>query len=135
MGAFLYLMNLAKKHPKLKFTWNQKKLEKQEYLNGVRFTTIDIQLLFALKTRMVDVKSNSKSNLYNIKKECQICDDKSVVENENHILHCENLKTEESVQIKFEDVYGTVEEQLNAVKIFRTILRKREILIELKEND
>ena len=132
----MYLQNLAKKHSKSKFTWNQSKLEKQEYLNDVRFTRndIQIQLLFALKSRMVDVKSNF-GNLHNNNHECQTCDDKSVAENENHLLHCENLKTEESGLIDFEDVYGTVEEQLKAVKIFKTILRKREILIEFKSND
>ena len=116
------------------FTWNQEKLAKEGYLNDVRFSKIDIQILFALRTRMVDVKCKYR-NLYNNNLECQTCDDKSVIEDENHILNCEQLKTVESVQIKFKDVFGCVEKQLKAVRIFKNILRKRETIIELSSND
>ena len=109
-----------------------KKMEKQEYLNDVRFTKSST--LLCIKNKNGWCKLNF-GNLYNNNQECQTCDDKSVAENENHILNCENLKAEESVKIDFEDVYGTVEERLKTVKIFRTIWRKREILIELKTND
>ena len=132
IGAFEHLQKLARKHSKSKYTWNQKKLEKQNYLNDIRFSKQDIQLLFALKSRMVNVKTNFR-NLYNNNLECQTCNNNSCIEDENHILNCENLKTEESVKINFNQVYGYVEEQLRAVKIFKTVLRKREIILELKK--
>ena len=82
---------------------------------------------------MVNVKTNFR-NLYNNNLECQTCNNNSCIEDENHILNCENLKTEESVKLNFNQVYGCVEEQLRAVKIFKTVLRKREIILELKSN-
>ena len=79
-GAFKYLQKLAKKHSKSEFTWNYEKLEQQKYLKDVRFSKAESQLLFELRTRMVNVKSNFK-NLYGNNLECQTCEDKSVVEN------------------------------------------------------
>ena len=64
---------------------------------------------------------------------------------ENHFLNFDGLvntfftvnikKTEESVKIRFKDVYGSPEEQLKAVQIFKSILRKRGSIIELRNND
>ena len=124
IGAFQYLQTLAKKHSKSEYTWNQGKLEKQKYLEDKRFSRQDIQLLFALKSRMISVKTNFR-NLHNNNMECQTCDEKSIIEDENHILNCENLKTEESVQIDFKLVYGCLEEQLKAVKIFKKSAKKK----------
>ena len=67
--------------------------------------------------------------------ECQTCDEKSIIEDENHILNCGNLKTEESVQIDFKLVYGCIEEQLKAVKIFKKVLRKRETILEIRNKE
>ena len=68
-------------------------------------------------------------NLYNDNLECQTCDDKTAIEDENHLLNCENLKTDESVLINFNDVYGSVDDQLKAVKIFKVVLRRRESIL------
>ena len=78
---------------------------------------------------MIPLKSNFKNLHDNMK--CLTCDDDSSFEDENHILNCENLKTEESETIKFEDVFGTIDVQLNAVKIFIDIIRRRETFLDL----
>ena len=81
---------------------------------------------------MLPVKSNFKK-LHNNNLQCQTCD-KSLIEDENHILICENLKNEESVKIKFEEDFGPVDLQLNAAKVFKNVLRKRDSILELKNN-
>ena len=81
---------------------------------------------------MIPVKANFKTLHYN-NLECQTCDDQTV-EDENHILRCENIKTEESVKIEFEDVFGPIEKQLHAVKVFRNVIRRRKTFLELKNN-
>ena len=45
---------------------------------------------------------------------------------------CENLKTIESVNARFEDVYGDVEKQLKVIKIYEKIIRKRDTIIEVR---
>ena len=66
---------------------------------------------------MVNFKTNFR-NLYNNNLDCQTCDNKTCIEDENHLLNFENLKTEESVKLDFYQLYGCVEEQLRAVKVF-----------------
>ena len=133
MAAFQYLQNIAQKHSKSEFFWNKEKLETQKYLYDVRFSKQEIQLIFALRSKMINVKRNFR-NLFNNNLECQTCDDKTAIEDKTHLLNCENLKTDESVLINFDDVYGSVDDQLKAVRIFKTILRRRESILELAEN-
>ena len=131
-SAFEYLQELASKHSKSKYTFTQcDQLREEPYLRDQRFCKQDIQLIFALKTRMLDLKYNFKT-MYNNNMECQTCDDKLSIENENHLLNCDNLKTDESSTVKFEDVYGNTDTQLKAVKIFRKIISKRNTIIELE---
>ena len=133
VAAFQYLQNIAQKHSKSEFFWNKEKLETQKYLYDVRFSKQEIQLLFALRSKMINVKRNFR-NLFNNNLECQTCDDKTAIEDETHLLNCKNLKTDESVLINFDDVYGSVDDQLKAVRIFKTVLRRRESILELAEN-
>ena len=127
-----FLQALATIHSKSQFTLKQKKLEQKKYLSDERFSKNDAQLLFTLRSRMLPVKSNFKK-LHNNNLQCQTCD-KSLIEDENHILICENLKNEESVKIKFEEDFGPVDLQLNAAKVFKNVLRKRDSILELKNN-
>ena len=129
---FEFLQSLASTHSKSQFTLKQNKLEQQKYLCDERFSKNDAQLLFTLRSRMLPVKSNFKK-LHNNNLLCQTCD-KSLHEDENHILICENLKNEESVNIKFEDVFGPVDHQLKAARVFKNVLRKRDSILELKNN-
>ena len=78
----------------------------QSYLCDERFSRQEIQLLFALRTRMVNVKTNFR-NLYENELECHTCEDDESIEDENHLLVCESLSNED---------------QLHIVKIFKTIL-------------
>ena len=89
--GFEFLQALATIHSKSQFTLKQTKLEQQKYLSDERSSKNDAQLLFTLKSRMLSVKSNFKKSHDN-NLQCQTCD-KSNIEDENHILICENLKT------------------------------------------
>ena len=124
--AVQYLKETARSHSKSKWLINQK-FEKQQYLSDRRFTKEEVQLLFSLRTKTVDCKSNFK-NLYGTNLTCRICDDKNSLENEDHILTCK-LLNEETHNIQFTDVYGTIEQQYKAVQMFKKILRKRTFLL------
>ena len=133
VAAFQYLKNIAEKHSKSEFYWNKEKLEIQQYLYDVRFSKQEIQLLFSLRSKMINVKRNFR-NLFKNNLECQTCDDETAIEDENHLLNCKNLKSDESVLINFDDVYGSVDDQLKAVRVFKTVLRRRESMLELAGN-
>ena len=109
-----------------------------EYASNRFCSHIHKKLYFSLKffmqfhnfivTRMTDVKSNFR-NLYQNNLDCQTCNE-ICIEDENHLLICENLKNEESVKTNFSKVYGSIEDQLQIVKVFKNILRKRETILE-----
>ena len=67
---------------------------------------------------------------------CRTCNLKDIIENEQHLLECallkEEIKTNEVV--KFEFVYGDMDQQKIALSAFNSVLRKREVLLKLQEN-
>ena len=85
-------------------------------------------LLFALRTRMIDLKGNF-SNKYGLDIACRVC--KVQVECQEHILKCEVLKENVDVpsHVAYEDIFRNVDKQLEAVKVFKNLLREREIIL------
>ena len=94
-----------------------------------RFSKEDIQLLFSLRTKMVDVKSNFGHLYEDDNFNCRICMDVDSFEDENHLLLCEKLN-DEKYDIRYSDVYSTVDKQLVAVRIFKKILRRRNVYLD-----
>ena len=82
--ALKYLHGLASKHSK-STKIAAEKFEKKAYFNDRRFSKEDIQLLFALKTKMIDCKSNF-SNQFENDLTCRTCQEVNSVEDEDHIL-------------------------------------------------
>ena len=67
---------------------------------------------------------------------CRICGNPSSYENEQHTFSCEKL-TEGMVvnkNIKFEHIYGDLNLQVEAMKEFMPIIRKRNLILELKNS-
>ena len=130
--AIKYLRELASTHSKSAFILNEK-FGKKEYFNDRRFSKEDVQILFKLKTKMTNCKSNFKYQ-YGINLTCRICEDENSFEDENHILICPKI-TEGKLYIKFSDVYGDVNCQYRAVKTYKKIFRKRDIYLEMMEKN
>ena len=57
-----------------------------------------------------------------------------VIEDEEHILHCGEFGNDDD-DIRFDDVYGDVDKQLKAVKVFKKILRRREVYLEIRSKN
>ena len=95
----------------------------------------DCQLLFKLRSMMLDVKSNF-SHFYRNDLSCRTCNEEGVVENEQHILQCKMLKDEikSDFEVKFEFVFQDINKQKAALAAFKSVLRKREVLLKLQEN-
>ena len=102
---------------------------KKDYFCDRRFTKEDVQLLFALRTKMIDCKSNF-SNQYGNILTCRICHDIDSVEDESHILLCKTINTEE-YDVCYSDVFGNTNEQYKVTQVFKKVLRKRKIYIEV----
>ena len=73
---------------------------------------------------MVNLKTNFKSQFKDL--HCRVCNEIDSIEDEEHILQCGEFGDYNEDKISFVDVYGDVDEQMKAVKVFKKILRRRE---------
>ena len=79
------------------------------------------KLLFALKTRGVNVKTNFKNMFSKTNMSCRLCKSNEE-ESEIHILKCSEIVKDKSLKdeiskISYSDILGTVDEQIKAVKV------------------
>ena len=129
--ALRYLTLEAEKHSKSEHLKNNTSLKRGKYFSDRRFSREDVQLLFALRTRMIECKNNFKEQ-YNNQLKCRICKEEDSIENEDHLLTCATLSTE-SFAVSFSDVYGDIDEQFKVTQIFKKILRKRRVYLDAME--
>ena len=87
------------------------------YFSDRRFAKEDIQIIFALHTKMIDVKTNF-ANLY-----------------ENEDINCRICKASASVEpsdTQLSDVSDNTDKQLAAAKVFQ-LLRRRQVYLEANQ--
>ena len=125
--TLLNLNKTADSHSKSRILIKSK-LERENYFDDQRFSRSDVELLFKLRTRMVDLKSNF-SNKYGTDIACRLC--QVQVECQEHILKCEALKAKVEIapHVVYEDIFKNVDKQLEAVQVFKKLLREREIIL------
>ena len=136
--ALEFLKKKALKHSKsrriLHELENKDWRKRKSYLKENHLHRDSIQLLFKLRTKMLDVKTNY-ANLYNGDLICRTCRQANTVEDEAHLLVCESLNGElDDNGIRFEDVFEGIEKQVAAVKAFKAVLRKREVVNKYHED-
>ena len=125
--AVKYLKEIAEPHSK-SIGIRHNSFKRQPYFQDRRFSKDDVQLLFALRTKMLECKSNY-SELFNKKLHCRLCNAPDVIENEDHLLVCTVLENE-ATTVQFSDVYGSVNEQYEAIKIFKKVVRKWRVYLD-----
>ena len=81
---------------------------------------------------MVDCKSNF-SHLYEENTTCRICNDIDSYEDEDHLLVCTTLNSEE-YDVRYSDVYQNVDKQYKVTQVFKKVLRRRNIYMEAMDN-
>ena len=105
----------------------------KEYLTTNRLSTSEKQLLFKLRTHMIQVKGNY-SSMFKDDMSCRLCDTNSE-ESQEYILSCPSLATSFNINnVKYMDIYDqNLDIQITAVKHWNTLLKNRTIKMnELK---
>ena len=96
------------------------------YLTCAKLNTREKQLLFKLRTRTTPNKSNYK-NKYKGDLTCILCKDPNSEENLAHLLNCTYLSNNPQLRdihtIKCEDIFGCLDDQVKAVKIWAKIFK------------
>ena len=105
----------------------------KEYIVTDQLTLEQKQLLVNLRTRMVFVKCNYRSQ-YQDNLQCCLCDSQSE-DSQEHLLECPSLLNEVDVDISVEymDIFGPLAKQINAAKYISKIILARKL--KLKETE
>ena len=90
-----------------------------------------MQLLFRLRTRMVNVKNNFSSMYDNLN--CELCDDDEL-DSQKHLIQCKKLLSMSSdqtskIDLKYDDIFSEPEEQLRITQYMQIQLKHRESLL------
>ena len=99
----------------------------QNYLIDTKFTLNEKQLLFKLRTKIIDVNMFSSLNL-----ECNICEE-CEIQTQQHLLICPKIISNcqdlyDNISIEHDDIYGNIEQQLAVTRLYQQILDSMEII-------
>ena len=127
--ALDYLNNLASSYSKSEKVIKQR-LVMENYFRDARFSKSEIELLLALRTKMVkDIKKNFPSQ-YGENLTCDLC--QLHICCQEHLLSCVCVELKKQVKIpddiQYSDIFGSTDKQLRIVRVIKQLLRVREIL-------
>ena len=128
-----FLLNYKPKQNRSKVK-NLTKFSFQNYLKSDKLSTKEKKLLFSLRTRSIDVKTNYR-NKYQFDMHCKLCKNVNEEESEIHLLKCDIITKNISHDInltsaKYENIFSeNVEDQIQITKIFAEIFKLRNILL------
>ena len=124
-AAFLYFMGLKETHKKLDQV-EYKELKMQEYLGSRLLNNKEKKLLYLLRSRCYDVKSNFKK-MHRNNTHCRFgC---LTIEDQIHALtKCQplNLKHKLKINIEYSSIFSSLSNQEEAIKFFIYIDQIRE---------
>ena len=126
-----YLFNLRSKHSKSTNLLHRNELK--DYLTSDKISLEGKKLLFAMKTRGVNVKTNFKTSYSDLT--CRLCGKQDEAESESHLLKCDKVISENDLKslvenIAYNDIFGTLNQQINAIKVWCKIFKVWKIKLE-----
>ena len=119
------------KHVKPDKNW---RIPVQTYLKSASLSIFQKQCLFLLRSRSYNVKSNMKSQFEDDMR-CRLCMEDDSFEDEKHVFEeCEELIEDKIIidRISVDNIFGNLEEQTKAIKHFAPIMKKRDLIMEVR---
>ena len=107
----------------------------QVYLKLRKISTREKKLLFSLRTRPIDVKTNYK-NKHKFNMQCSLCEDENEEESEIHLLKFEKIREKigskaNLADARYENIFSdNIDEQVAITKIFDQVFKTKKILME-----
>ena len=110
------------------------KIIMQSYLKSDQLTLEEKRALFMLRSKSFGVKSNF-SNMFKSDMSCRICNNPQTFEDEMHTFNCIELTHDFEINsdIKFTDIFEDLPKQIDAIKYFLRIIKRRELVLELRK--
>ena len=128
----LHLKEKQNKHSKIRAI-QYKTLDTQAYMISPLFSNSEVSLLFALRSKYIECKSNFKNKYKYDNLLCQLCGEDA--DTQPHILHCETLnsylKCEDTIKekVEYDDIFSDTKKQKVIVRIFSKLLEIRKMLL------
>ena len=102
-----------------------------QYLVSKKLTSKEVQTLFNLRTRMIDVKANFRS-AHTTNMWCKTC--QLFTETQQHLLECPGIRIKTKNLINFKEldyqmIFGTLQNQEKIAKSYQIILEARRDLL------
>ena len=105
----------------------------KEYLSSEKLNVDEKCLLFNLRTRMVDVRSNYKTKYGEENLNCTLCETQSE-ESQEHLLQCPELSDiSADSSLRYQDIFGGLDVQIKAAKHWSKLISLRKIKMKEKE--
>ena len=129
-AAFIHLKEIQASHEKGGTTYHENLLQPQKYLVTNKLTNKQKSLLFNLRCQSVRGVRQNFSKMYFGDVQCRLCN--LDIDSQIHILTCEALKKYFSWNhdIKYEFIYGTLDQQVQFMNMFTPLMDVREQLLD-----
>ena len=130
-ASLSYLNSIAESHSKSQ-PLVKKEFKCSEYIRDKRFSVSNVKLLLQLRTRTFPSKSNFR-NQFKDDMYCNLC--KIEICDQEHQMNCLVMRRFvpelNHTNVKYSDLFGSVDKQFEAVKLYSKIVRQKEILEEI----
>ena len=128
-------MNLIKVKRRKSDYLHSSSFETAKYLLDERFSKLEAQLLFKLRSKTLNLKMNFPSQHSNLM--CKVC--KLFPESQSHLLQCPQIVEKLQLlslnkKIDENHIYGNVEKQEVIVKLYMQIMKIRSELLDEEES-
>ena len=120
--TFKYLTDKQKEHIKVKHIV-YRDLETQEYLRSAVVTNKEAEIITALRSQTVRGIKNNIHTHYKDNLQCQLCEQS--IDSQEHCMKCPTILSKFGKikdHIKYEHVYGNIQEQKEVAQLFLQIL-------------
>ena len=133
-SAFIQLKETQASHEKGRSTFHENLLYPQKYLVTHKITNKQKSLLFNLRCQSVRGIRQNFSKMYFGDVQCRLC--YLAIDSQDHTMQCSVLKqhVDWNKDIKYEDIYGSLEQQVEVVKVISSLLEVRERLLEVENH-
>ena len=95
-----YLITLRNKHSKSEYLLHENSIK--DYLRSNQLSTDEKKLLFAMKTKTVNVKTNYSNGYSNM--QCRLCKAQGEDECEIHLMKCVQIVSESNLKSDLENI-------------------------------
>ena len=129
-AAFTQLKETQLNHEKGSSSQHENLLKPQKYLLTNKLTSKQKGLLFNLKCQTVKGIRGNFSQMYFGDIQCRLCNSES--DSQCHLMLCPVLKRYSSwdQNIKYSDIYGTLDDQVKVTNVLSSLLEIRELLLD-----